>query len=88
MHQIKTGELVPLSAQELIDCDKNYNEGCGGGLMDAAFIFIIDNGGLDTEEDYPYTATDTNRCNSDKVQKPLNHVLLFFIFVNEGPYIP
>lgn len=66
MHQIKTGELVPLSAQELIDCDKNYNEGCGGGLMDAAFIFIIDNGGLDTEEDYPYTATDTNRCNSDK----------------------
>ncbi|CAH8350273.1 unnamed protein product [Eruca vesicaria subsp. sativa] len=66
INQIKTGELVSLSAQELVDCDRGYNEGCGGGLMDAAFIFIINNGGIDTDEDYPYTATDNNTCNSDK----------------------
>lgn len=68
INQIKTGELISLSEQELVDCDTSYNGGCGGGLMDYAFQFIIKNGGIDTEEDYPYVATDVNMCNSDKVK--------------------
>ncbi|GFQ06638.1 cysteine proteinase rd21a [Phtheirospermum japonicum] len=68
INQIKTGSLVSLSEQELIDCDKSFNEGCGGGLMDYAYEFIIKNKGIDTEEDYPYRGRD-GTCNKDKLKR-------------------
>ncbi len=61
INQIVTGELITLSEQELVDCDKSYNEGCDGGLMDYGFEFIINNGGIDTDKDYPYLGRDA-RC--------------------------
>lgn len=49
----KTGKLLPLSPQNLVDCVAN-NDGCGGGYMTNAFEYVRQNRGIDSEDSYPY----------------------------------
>ncbi|KAL7583407.1 cysteine protease XCP1 [Lactuca sativa] len=65
INQIVTGNLTVLSEQELIDCDTSFNNGCNGGLMDYAFTYIMRNGGLHKEEEYPYIMSE-GTCDDKK----------------------
>jgi C1A family cysteine protease len=63
--KIKTGNLISLSEQQLVNCAVEANRGCSGAWMDNAFSYIIQNHGLATEENYPYQAMDGS-CDQEK----------------------
>lgn len=56
-HARKTGRLESLSEQNLVDCCHRCH-GCGGGLMQSAFRCVLEEGGIESEFEYPYTAHD------------------------------
>ena len=57
--------FISLSEEQLVNCDKT-DHGCGGGLMDNAFKYVINNGGIDTEADFPYAFALWRTCPADK----------------------
>nr|QOV03091.1 cathepsin L2 [Mahanarva fimbriolata] len=65
-HFLKYGKLVSLSEQNLVDCVKNPNGqlGCEGNLMEKGYEYVKKNGGIDTEDSYPYLAKD-GTCHYD-----------------------
>jgi len=94
--------LIGLSEQQLVDCDhqcmmyegeESCDAGCEGGLMPNAFQYIINNGGIGTETEYPYDAyTGTCQKNyTDGAQitawtmVPSNETQMAGFLVNTGP---
>ncbi|XP_022996765.1 vignain-like [Cucurbita maxima] len=68
INQIKTNQLLSLSEQELLDCNFR-NKGCNGGFMEIAFDFIKRNGGIATENNYPYHGA-RGLCRSSRISSP------------------
>lgn len=58
----KYGNLLSFSEQQLVSCDVGgADAGCNGGWMDDAFTFVQKNGGITTEDQYPYTSGTTEK---------------------------
>lgn len=60
----KTGKLVKLSEQQLVDCVRGWwwrSNGCVNGVVDEAFNYIRSYG-VTTKENYPYKADDIFPC--------------------------
>ncbi|KAH9292101.1 hypothetical protein KI387_042711, partial [Taxus chinensis] len=88
---IKTGKLVSLSEQQLVDCDHECDpsepgecdSGCNGGLMTTAYEYALKAGGLQKEEDYPYTGTD-GICKFDKTKVAAKVANFSTVSIDEG----
>uniref|UniRef100_A0A0R3RU67 Cathepsin L-like n=1 Tax=Elaeophora elaphi TaxID=1147741 RepID=A0A0R3RU67_9BILA len=62
-HFLRTGQLVEMSEQNLLDCSSNEiygNDGCDGGFMMGAFHYVAENNGIDKEKLYPYEGYQYN----------------------------
>lgn len=64
LNYIKNKNFIQLSEQQLVDCDK-VDEGCNGGLMENAFQYLKENGGIELSKDYPYKGYK-QKCKFDK----------------------
>jgi hypothetical protein len=60
-------QIPSLSAQELIDCDADFNRGCSGGNPIMAFGYIAQNG-IGAEFSYPYSEKVNEECQSARNQ--------------------
>lgn len=54
----RTGKLVELSEQQIVDCSGSMgNHGCGGGSLRNTLRYLETTQGLMRRQDYPYTAS-------------------------------
>eukprot|EP00999_Lentomonas_sp_LEN2_P002997 NODE_853_length_1153_cov_212.752437_g811_i0.p1 GENE.NODE_853_length_1153_cov_212.752437_g811_i0~~NODE_853_length_1153_cov_212.752437_g811_i0.p1 ORF type:complete len:323 (+),score=79.77 NODE_853_length_1153_cov_212.752437_g811_i0:69-1037(+) len=69
--------LIGFSEEELVQCDHIAAMGCHGAQnLYQSYEWIIRNGGIDTERDYPYTSGTgvVGQCNTQKTQKKIGKI--------------
>ncbi|XP_045462018.1 procathepsin L-like [Harmonia axyridis] len=73
--RMKTGAVLSLSEQNLLDCSReSYNNfGCSGGNVIGAFQYVQENG-ITTEDNYPYTGVQGPCKASSPVMKATGFV--------------
>jgi C1A family cysteine protease len=93
-YSIASGNLISLSEQQIVDCSQSFgNNGCDGGEMPFVFEYVIKNGGICSEQDYPYTAKQgqcNNACKkvvtiSNYTEIPKNETALLVAVGTVGP---
>jgi len=58
-HALRSGKLVDMSAEQIVDCDTGHGDyGCGGGWPIYAYQYVQRAGGIESASAYPYTASD------------------------------
>uniref|UniRef100_A0A7N0U2T2 Uncharacterized protein n=1 Tax=Kalanchoe fedtschenkoi TaxID=63787 RepID=A0A7N0U2T2_KALFE len=80
---IKTGKLISLSEQQLLDCDTT-NFACEGGYPCRAFQWIIDNKGINSGDAYGYKARKST-CDTS-LASPLASKAIITRYVNVSRY--
>lgn len=69
---VKTGKLLKLSQQQLIDCSwAEENNGCDGGEDFRSYDYIMKAGGLATEDDYGHYLGVDGKCHDGQVKKSI-----------------
>ncbi|XP_015757752.1 PREDICTED: digestive cysteine proteinase 1-like [Acropora digitifera] len=80
---IKTGTLLNLSEQELIDCSWGFgNRGCKGGYPHRAMQWVIKHGGLATEKSYGRYLAQEGLCHFKNTTTGAK--LDFYMNITEG----
>lgn len=72
-YAIATNNLVSLSERQLADCSCAASGGCGshgceGGFDNDAYTYVINHGGIASEDTYPYAPSDA-ACNTAQASK-------------------
>ena len=65
LNAMVTGTLISLSEQEIVDCDDQGTH-CRPGNTAKAYKYIVRNGGIDADSNYPYVKVQ-QECNIDRV---------------------
>ncbi|KAA3681418.1 cathepsin F [Paragonimus westermani] len=80
---LKTGQLVSLSKQQLVDCDV-MDHGCHGGWPTNAYMEIMRMGGLELQSDYPYVGVQQHcYLNKEKLLAKIDDLIVLGAYEEE-----